>query len=474
MIGRKEQTVLMQETLSIPKSSFVALTGRRRIGKTYLINQVYRSNFCLSVTGIQGASLAVQIANFYEKIKEAFPSLLLPNKAPKTWQEVFFILKKGLISLPTDKKQVIFIDELPWICSHKSGFLQLLAHLWNDYLSNQPHFILVICGSSTSWIHQKVFADKGGLHNRVTHRIHLQPFTIKEAKAFFEGNNVRLTENNIALLYMILGGIPFYLEQVKSGESPTVCIERLCFSESGVLRYEYQHLYKALFENAQQHEAIVSVLATAKGGLSREELIQQSKVQAGGPFTRTIEDLILSGFVLEETPFQRKKRGSLYRLIDEYSIFYHRFMRTNRTKQEGIWQQIAASQAYKIWTGYAFELLCLRHIPEVKRALGIQGIYSEVSSFRYQEAGNEGIKVDLLIDRKDNCINLCECKFYDVPFKVTANYAQQLNNRKGIFRAVTETRKTIFTTLISNYPVISNEYSLEAIDKSISMQSFFE
>ncbi len=469
MIGRTAQTKIMLNALRLKKSSFIAVTGRRRVGKTYIIRELYAQHFCFSVTGIQEANLQTQINNFVQKIAEysgAFPIIgTITN-----WQDVFILLKNYLKTLPKNKKQVLFIDELPWISNAKSGFIQLLAHLWNDYLSQEKHFVLVVCGSATSWITQKIINDKGGFHNRVNIPIHLQPFTLAETKQFLKSKNIQFTTTGIAEIYMTFGGLPYYLEQLTKGESPTKAIERLCFEETGILKYEYNNLYKALFENWENHEAIVAVLALSHKGLTREEIIQKAKISAGGNFTRTINDLVVTGFVVEYTPFGKKKRGSIYKLIDEFSVFYHRFMKGNEKKDASIWQTIAASQRYKIWKGYAFETLCLKHINEIKKALGIQNVYTETSSFsRIGAEENNGFQIDLIIDRKDATINLCECKFYESNFEISKKYAQEIKLRKVGFIETSKTKKMILNTFIANEEIIENEYSLEVVDNFINV-----
>jgi uncharacterized protein len=468
MVGRETQTEQLHEALNSSKSAFIALTGRRRVGKTYLVDEVFKKNICLRVTGIQDGDTKTQILNFTQKLAEHSGMAIV--SVPKNWQEVFLLVKTYLKSLSNKKKHVIFLDELPWINTPKSGFIQMLAHLWNDYLSKESHFVLVVCGSSTSWITNKIVNDKGGFHNRLTHHITLQPFTLRETKQFLYSKNVKLTDSSIAELYMILGGLPYYLEQILPGESPTVAVEKLCFFESGILKNEYENLYKAIFENSANHEAIVETLATAKSGLSREEILAKSKLQAGGPYQRAINELIVSGFVKEETPFGRKKRGSIYKLIDEYSVFYHKFIKPNKKPQAGVWQLLANTQAYKIWTGYAFETLCAKHINEIKNVLGIQNVYTETSSFAYPgKEKDEGFQIDMLIDRKDKTINICECKYYEAEFEVTKAYAAQLRTRKMAFKTTTQTKKNVFTTLITNQPIKPNEYSLEAVDVCISV-----
>ncbi len=468
MVGRKHQTEALHEALVLEKSSFIALTGRRRVGKTFLVSKVLGRNFCLKVTGIQAGDTKTQINNFAQKLAEYSNTQIVTP--PQNWQQLFILTKQYLQKLPKTKKQVIFLDELPWMNTPKAGFIQLLAHLWNDYLANEPHFILVICGSSTSWITNKIINDKGGFHNRITQSLHLQPFNLAETKEFLQSKNIKLTNSAIAEIYMAMGGIPFYLENIRRGESVNAAIERMCFEPTGILKYEYDNLFKSLFEFPENHEAIVAVLANSKKGLSREEIIKEAKISQGGPYTRAMTDLILSGFVVEETLYGKKKRGALYRLVDEYSVFYHRFIRANKKYSAGLWQNLAATQAYKIWKGFAFESLCIRHAAEIKKAIGIQNVYTEISSFRRNGTPNEpGFQVDLIIDRKDQTINLCECKFYEANFEVNSTYAGALKNRRALFISETKTKKIVFNTLITNELIKENEYSLEVIDSKITL-----
>ncbi len=470
MIGRENQQKKLKELLKVNKSSFLAVTGRRRVGKTYLIDTFFSNDICFRLTGIQHADLKSQLKNFASKLSEK--NNLEENKFTN-WQDAFLELKKYLTSLDKKTKKVIFLDELPWVVTPKSKFLQFLAHLWNDYLSKEKHFILVVCGSSTSWITKKIINDKGGLHNRITEIINLKPFNLTETKAFFEHLNFKLTLHELVKYYMILGGIPYYLEQLKRGESSTIAIERLCFFNDGKLKNEYQNLYKALFKNAENHEAIVKVLANTKSGLTRNEIIKNTKIKTGGPYNRTIDDLLQSGFIKEFIPFNRKKRGVIYKLNDEYSIFYHKFIKPNSNYTNGMWSQLAASQTYKIWSGYSFELLCFNHIDSIKKALGIAAVFTKISSLRIE--GNKyekGFQIDLIIDRNDAVINLCEIKYYAASFKIDKKYAKELTERKQRFIEHTKTKKQVFTTFITNHPIFENEYKRDVVAVNISLEDF--
>lgn len=469
MIGRKQEIKRIQALLNSNRSNFLAVTGRRRVGKTYLVDTLLRDYFCFSMTGIQNGNTETQLVNFGIKLAE-FNQNDNPIK-PANWQTAFHQLKGYLKSLDNSKKQVIFIDELPWVYTPRSGFIQMLAHLWNDFLSKEQHFILVICGSATSWISKKIINDPGGLHNRVTEIIHLRPFSIAETKLFLESKKLRLTNQELAKVYMTFGGIPFYLEQLKKGESFASAVERICFSNTGILKNEYKNLYQALFSNANMHQAIVEVLASYPYGLTNTQILKHLKVTSSGSYQRAIEELLISDFIIENTGFGKKKRGVYYRLSDEYSIFYHRFIKHNKKYIQGMWQQLASGQSYKIWAGYAFESLCHKHIDAIKKAIGIAAVYTEISSLNIAANGKEGgFQIDLIIDRKDDSINLCEIKFHATAFTIDKNYYQQLLHKRERFITHTKTKKQVFITFITNQGLVMNEYANEIVDVAINLE----
>jgi len=466
MIGRTEEIKKIKRLLNSNRSEFLAVTGRRRVGKTYLVDETLRHQYCFSLTGIQNEKTAVQLVNFGVKLAE-YDGTLNPEKQAN-WQMAFLRLKAYLQTLDKSKKQVIFLDELPWISTARSGFIQMLAHLWNDYLSKEKHFLLVICGSATSWITRKIISDPGGLHNRVTEIIHLHPFTIGETKLFLKTKGLKPTNQEIARIYMTLGGIPFYLEGLRKGESFSAAIERMCFAPNGILHLEYQNLYQALFTNAEMHQAIIEILAKNRGGQTRNQIASQLKTKKTGSFNRAIEELIMSDFVEENIPFGKKKRDSFYRVIDEFSVFYHRFIKPTRKYSPGLWQQLAVSQTYKVWAGYAFEALCHKHVSQIKNALGIAAVYTEISSLRVPaKARQAGFQIDLIIDRKDDSINLCEIKFHNGTFLINKKYHAELQEKRNRFIEFTGTKKQVFMTLITNMELVQNDYATEIVDAQV-------
>ena len=473
MIGRKIEKERVEQLLISGRSEFLAVTGRRRVGKTYLIDALLGDYYCFSMTGIQNGSTKTQLVNFASKLSEYNGSLTI--NLPDNWQLAFQQLKTYLKTLPKDKKQVIFIDELPWVATSKSSFVQFLAHFWNDYLSKETHFILVICGSATSWITKKIINDVGGLHNRVTENIHLYPFTLAETALFIKNKGLQFNIQDITRIYMTLGGIPFYLENLRKGESFAAAIERLCFSPTGILHNEYNNLFQALFNNAEVHQQIVAALAMRQYGATHADILQQfGAQQPTGSYQRAMEELIISDFVVENAPFGKKKRGAVYRLMDEYSTFYHRFIKPNKKYTSGMWQQLAESQAYKIWSGYAFETLCHKHIEAIKKALGIAAVFTEIYSLNIPASTDaEGVQIDLIIDRKDGCINLCEIKFHSTQFTITKEYYQKLLEKRQRFIDFTGTKKQVFLTFITNHGVAPNAYSSEILDAEVRLEELY-
>lgn len=469
MIGRKEEIKKVSLLLKSLKSEFLAVTGRRRVGKTFLIDSLLRERYCFSMTGIQDGDTNAQLVNFAVKLAE-YDGTYEPQ-IPQNWQMAFLKLKAYLKTLDDSQKQIIFIDELPWVATPRSGFVQMLAHLWNDYLSKEKHFLLVICGSATSWITQKIINDPGGLHNRVTDIIHLKPFSLSETYELLQSRGLRLSIQEVVRIYMTLGGIPFYLENLRKGESFASAVERMCFAPNGILHNEYNNLYLALFKNANVHQNIVAILAQHPFGLTQNELIKLINKSTKTSCIRALKELIVSDFVTEVTPFGKKKRGTIFRLIDEFSIFFHRFIKPNRKYTQGMWQQLANSQSYKIWAGFAFESVCHKHIEAIKNALGIRAVYTEISSMKIMgDAHSDGFQIDLIIDRKDDTINLCEIKFHAALFTISKAYYQNLLQKRKRFLEVTGTKKQVFLTFITNHGVAENAYSREIVDTEVRLE----
>ncbi|MFM7400250.1 MAG: ATP-binding protein, partial [Bacteroidota bacterium] len=411
LVGRLPESAILNEALQTKEAEMIAIVGRRRVGKTYLVEQVYSDKIVFELTGSQRASLKQQLGNFRNQLTIA-AGAALPLELPTDWHHAFLMLRQFLQSIDSREKYVIFFDELPWLSNSKSGFLEALGYFWNSWASRQQ-LVIVLCGSAASWMLQKVVKDTGGLHNRITRRIHLKPFTLAETEQFLSDRGILWDRYSILQFYMVTGGIPHYLKEARPGKSPAQVIDQSCFSATGLLRDEFNNLYPALFRNATLHTSIVRTLFQEKSGMTRQELISKLHTTSGGSMTTALDELEQSGFVNVYYPFGKKVRDKVWRLTDEYSLFYLQFIEDKLMQREHNWMNLMDSQSYKTWSGFAFENICLQHLPQIKKALGISGVYTEASAF-YKKGDDEsdGAQIDLILERKDRVINLFEIKFY--------------------------------------------------------------
>ncbi len=469
IVGRlDEQEVLKHLHVSV-NAEFLAVTGRRRVGKTFLVKAFFNRKIDFELSGILNATYSRQLQNFQFCMNRHFPKSS-KEPAPENWLSAFHQLSIYLDKLKKKEKLVVFIDELPWLDTPKANFIAGLEWFWNSWAINR-NVLFIVCGSATSWMMNKLINNKGGLHNRITGRIHLLPFTVGETEAFLKEQKISLTRYQFLQLYMVLGGIPHYLKEVKKGESPAKAIQRICFSRNGLLINEFDNLYRALFANHENHLAVIFALARKSKGLTRSEILQYSKLKDGGTFSKTLEELEWCNFIASYAPFGKAKKETLYRITDEFTMFYIRFM---HQKKNVNWQQLSALPAWKTWSGYAFENICIKHVQKIKEALGIAAVYTEESSFVAK--GNnrrQGCQIDLLIDRNDGIVNLCEIKFCDKPFVIHKKYAGELRQKREVFQAATRTGKTVFFTFITTFGVAENMYSLEFSENSIDMNTLF-
>jgi uncharacterized protein len=293
--------------------------------------------------------------------------------------------------------------------------------------------LLIVCGSAASWMINELINNKDGLHNRVTQRLKIEPFTLKECELYIKSKKISLEKYQIIQLYMVLGGIPFYWDEIEKGWSANQNIDAICFSKNGLLRTEFRNMFKALFNKNDKHQLIVETLAKKGKGLSREEIIKQAKLKNGGSVTRLLNELEESGFIKKYAPFGKKNRNSLYQLIDFHTLFYLKFIKYHSLNDKKYWIKIIDSTTYRTWSGYAFEQVCLYHLDEIKYALGISGVDTHSSSWR-SVAKKNGAQIDLVIDRRDEVINLCEMKFSIHPFTIDKKYESELRNKIGTFK----------------------------------------
>jgi AAA+ ATPase superfamily predicted ATPase len=473
IVGREEEKIILGRVLRSADPELVAVYGRRRIGKTYLIHNIFHKQLAFEFSGIHNASLNQQFENFSDSLSKTVGNL--PLAKPTSWLQAFNMLIDYLTPLIQNERRVIFFDEFPWINTPRSGFMQAFEHFWNTWASRQKYLVVVICGSAAAWMIQKIINNKGGLHNRVTRRIRLLPFSIGEMEMYLHQRKINLDRYQILQLYMVTGGIPHYLKEIEVGESATQAIDRLCFTKDGLLRDEFKNLYGSLFDETGKHIDVIRALAKKGVGLTREGIINECNLTSGGATSQLLDELTESGFITPYVAFNKTIKDSVYKLTDEYSLFYIKFIENKRTEGAGTWIRFSTGPSWKSWSGVAFENICMKHILQLKKELGIASVYTETSIWRQQGKKEEhGAQIDLLIDRQDKCINVCEMKFSVSDFEMTKSYAAELEQKLKIFKNATKTKKTLFLTMITTYGVKNSNTFPGLVQQESTMNALFK
>ena len=474
IIGREKEQEKLDRILQSNEAEFLALYGRRRVGKTFLVRQYLKKQLVFDFSGTKDESKTQQLANFFTEFLKRTKGKR-ETLVPDSWHTAFNYLANYLADLPeTDTKHVVFIDEMPWLDLPKTAFISALEYFWNQHVSKLDNVLLIACGSASSWIRKNLINARGGLYNRITHRIKLFPFNLHETELFLQSQGIKLTRYQTLELYMVMGGIPYYLKEIEKGKSAIQLIDDICFSPQGLLHDEYGQLYHALFKNAEQHIKIIETLAAQPQGLTRSDLGTKTKI-SDSSLSRTLEELVECDFISLFQPFLNKKKEAIYKLTDLYSLFYLKFIMPNKGTTHRIWEQLSNQSTYTAWSGYAFENICMMHTHQIKSALGIRGVFTKHSSWKFK--GNKelpGAQIDMIIDRADQIIHLCEAKFTKNNYTINNTYSEQLRLKKTIFKNATGTKKALFTTLLTTYPALKNEYYLEEIESEVTMDKLFE
>ena len=470
IIGRQREKELLERLSESKDPEFLAVYGRRRVGKTFLVKEYFEGR-CpfFELTGEKEATLNEQLQNFVFAFRSHFPDEAIPRV--RSWREAFQLLATTIDKTLSGLRVVLFFDELPWLASRKSKFLTALDHFWNAW-GNRRNLVLIVCGSAASWMIAKLLHNKGGLYNRVTAQIRLLPFSLSDIETYLKHRGVNLGRKDITELTMCLGGVPHYLRDIRRGESVAQAVDRLCFSPDGLLRDELGRLFASLFEGHERHVAVIRALAKKRQGITRKALLKAMGESSGGGLTRVLKELEESAFIGRDTCFGRKTQNAIYRLIDEYSLFYLTWVEPMRAESQGYWMGQHGSRAWQVWAGLAFEAVCLKHVAQIRQGLGISGV-STVRNSWYARTETEGAQIDLVIDRADNCINLCEMKYADQAFTINKAYAENLRRKVRLFRDTTHTRKNLFLTMVTTYGCQHNPLFEELVATELTMDTLF-
>lgn len=484
IIGRKKEQKLLRSIYEREDPDFLAVYGRRRVGKTYLIRNFFSGLTCtyFEITGLKDGSLKEQLHLFTEKLDKVFSTHHNENP-PKNWLKALYLLTECIERKHKNEKIIIFFDELPWLSGQKSGFLQALDYYWNTNWSFRKKLKLVVCGSAASWMLNNLIRAKGGLHNRLTATMPLRPFTLFETEEYLKKRGVSLSRRLILDLYMTIGGVPHYLNNVKKNLSPAQNINQMCFNKDGMLFEEFHILFSSLFDGSLAHIELIRIIAGSRNGIDKVELLKKSKhTSSGGRFATRLNELEEAGFIASFTPQTHKKKGTFYRVVDEFTLFYLNWIEpaSNQLKlslnSSNYWESKMQSQRWKVWSGYAFEAICFKHIEQIKRALGIHAIAADISSWRHiaQIKGEDGVQIDLLIDRADGIINLCEMKYCEGAFTITKSIAEKLEKKLIVYKTIMNIPKTVFITMVTPNGIRENEHSKRIVADQVTLDDFYQ
>lgn len=471
LIGRTQEIRELNEYHQSGKSEFLVVYGRRRVGKTFLIREHFRDDFFFAHTGVANADMDIQLTEFNKSLKRARGD---KHRDATDWFSAFDCLREHIEQAGLGRK-IIFIDELPWMDTQKSLLLPALEHFWNDGASGRDDVFLIVCGSATSWVIGKLLKDKGGLYGRVTGRLFVKPFSLKDCEAYYREAGIVYSRYQMVESYMIFGGIPYYLSLMRKDLGLPQNVDRLCFREGGALRDEYELMYKSLFRNPEGYMSVVEALAARRAGLTREAVLRGSGLTDGGGFTRILRDLEQCGFIRTYTYYGKKKRDALYQLVDPFTLFHLRFIKDGQVHTAPFWSAYTDDGSHRAWTGYAYEQVALLHIEQIKQKLQIGGVLTRQYSWHSEgakAAGVPGTQIDLVIERNDGVINLCEVKYARDEYKIDEAYDKQLRKRTEAFRRETGTKAALHTTLITTYGLVRNEYAAN-VQSEITMEDLF-
>ncbi|MCW5589260.1 MAG: AAA family ATPase [Legionellales bacterium] len=483
IVGRLQERKELLEMFNSKAAEFLVLYGRRRIGKSYLIEKIFEKKSCyfFHVTGVQNGTIDEQIKEFVKAIGNTFYKGAAIATS-KSWMDAFEELTKAIDNTPKNTKIILFFDELPWLCTRKSRLIQAIDYYWNRYWKNNKQIKLIICGSSASWIIRKIIHHKGGLHNRNTRTMLLNPFNLNETKDFLHSAGVKVNNEQVAQIYMFCGGIPYYLNYIKKSKSPAQLIDQMCFQENGVLYNEFEKLFDSLFDDSETYKELIRVIAQSREGVNHAKIeLKSTYLSKGGTLSGRLKDLEDAAFIKSFIPLGHKRQGIYYRVIDEYCYFYLRWIESakktliTQERNNKYWSSKLSSAEYHNWMGYSFESICYKHIGEIRRALNIN-IGSTVGVWRYSPRKNStesGAQIDLVFDRDDGIVTLCEIKFSKNKFIIDKHYAEILKKKMAVYKKITGTNKKLLIAMITNDGIKENKYSDELISDIITLNHLF-
>lgn len=470
LIGRKRECKVLDDCMTSDRSEFVIVYGRRRVGKTFLVDQYFKGKFDFTFVGGHKLPKRRQLSSFGKALRYASKGKV---SAPfKDWFEAFDALEQYLGSIKKKGKKVVFIDEMPWIDNQKSEFVAALENFWNGWASRRGDIMFVASGSASSWMMDKIVDNKGGLHARITNSIYLRPFTLAETEEYLASRKFSWDRYQIMQCYMVMGGVPYYLSLLRSGDSLVQNIDRLFFSTNAIMKVEFDELYNAVFSKADHYIAIVRELYRHKDGMTRKEISEATGL-SGGVLSKILRNLVTCDFVGRSSRYGSKSKNVLFRLVDFYTLFYYKFVANYSGGDDIWWTHNFQTRSVESWMGISFELLCQQHTQQIKKALGISGISAEIFSWRKTgDSETKGAQIDMVIERSDRMIHLCEMKFSRGKYTISKEYEGWIRERIEMFRNENASGKGLICTFVSTYGLSKGKHS-SIVDSEVKMEDLF-
>lgn len=480
LIARNREQKRLNAFFNANEARLLALYGRRRVGKTYLIENFFKPKNCVffQATGVKNGGLSRQVGLFVNEISQVFYQGA-PLQYKNDWFMVFELLTKALGKESTKIPIVLFLDEFPWLATQKSHLIEAFEYFWNRHWHSMNNVRFILCGSNSSWIIKKIINNTEGLHQRVTDKINLRPFNLAECKKYLEYKKIKLNDAHILNLYMVFGGIPLYLNQIQKNLTSEQNIDNICFSRDGLLFNELNELFGSLFQNAEQYVQLAETISLSPYGLSQGQIAKKTNVTAGGTLSERLKKLEDCGFIVSFVPYGNNHKGQYYKIQDPYITFYFKWIKPAKSaleklnKPEGYWLSKSQTSSYHAWSDIAFEAVCYLHINQIRKALSLT---ASALPYGWRYIGSRlktGAQIDLLFIRGDNAITICEIKFSRSPYTITKVTAQNLKQKIEIFKQVTNTKKQLFTAMICTYGLKPNLYSDELISSVVTLDNLF-
>jgi hypothetical protein len=471
LIGRQEECDVLRRCMASDESEFIIVCGRRRIGKTYLVEQFFDGQYDFRFVGGHNLRTRQQLSTFAKALKDYSGTKYEPFK---NWIEAFDALEEYLESLDNKKRKVIFIDEMPWIDSKRSNFIAALEYFWNSWAARRGDIVLIATGSATSWMTDKLIKNRGGLHNRIRYRLYLKPFNLNETEQYLQSLGINWDRYQILQTYMLTGGVPYYIKMLDPGLSLAQNIDSLCFAQNGLMRYEFDELYNAIFTGAESYISIVKKLSENKSGLTRNEISNATKL-SGAFLTRVLANLERCNFIDKFYAFGNRTSQTRYVLTDFFTLFYFKFLEKDKSKDENWWTHHLDSRSISAWMGLSFENICKQHHAQIKQALGIAGMATEITTWQCAADDDEnthGAQVDMVIERADRIIHLCEIKFSRDKYNITKEYEEKIRDRRSLFITKTKTKKTVVNTFITTFGLGEGKHH-SIVHSEVTMDELF-